>query len=800
LKEDYYSKNLTIKKLSKFFFLLFLSVGIFFSVSLIPESFAANANLFVSAENSQFDNYMSGPQVIEVVVIDSDINDTDEAKGEPDVTVNGKILRMVQAVDGNWYGYFADATMAQFADNSTSVLGAGLDFGVICTGGNLTSAESFVNIDFSDTNGVAIGATSCEGTGPPTQNVLREAKDINAEQPTTTGLGGQIGVNIDAWPFIQLYTLNPTGNVVIQYNKGGGAQTTTLTFDTVSQFANIELDKPLYKVDSNVLLTITDLWLNIDPTDEDSWTFGTFGNVSANYQVFDENGNQAGDANNGVFDITSITSNLMCDNNCILTTNPDVQSTGFVITLQDNEDSVLINVDGDSDFSIDPQNPLDWGTGGGHLNGTIPITITEHGPNSGIFGSFDELTRSNIVVTNDAMVASEATIVYNGIETTIIASSTDQLVIFEEGSSSSSCNPCITPSKVTILQNQNVTWVNSDVAAHVVTSGNPTDGPDGIFDSGFIFPGESFDFTFNSAGIFDYYDIIHPWITGEIQVTDLTPPTDTDVLIDFDGHDTNCQTTEDCFEPQSLSVNVGTTVKWFNSDIIDHRITSGAPEGGSDGKFDSGTLSPGQEFQHNFNEVGTFPYFDPLHTWAIGEIVVNPIFPPGVDIIIAPGSSAPGCENTDTCFITSNFNANLGDTITWNNTDNAGHTITSGTPGGGPDGNFDSGLMSPNQEFSHQFNQDGIFPYYDLLHPWMIGSITIAPQDCQVPPNGNWTINQNCKLTSNNTTPANVRVENNSTLTIQSGITLTIPSGQNITIESGSGVLIESGGNLNVLS
>jgi hydrogenase maturation factor HypE len=49
-------------------------------------------------------------------VIDSDINDTDEAKGEPDVTVNGKVLRMVQAVDGNWYGYFADRLMAIAAD------------------------------------------------------------------------------------------------------------------------------------------------------------------------------------------------------------------------------------------------------------------------------------------------------------------------------------------------------------------------------------------------------------------------------------------------------------------------------------------------------------------------------------------------------------------------------------------------------------------------------------------------------------------------------------------------------------
>ena len=95
--------------------------GMTFAIpGVMPAAHAANANLFVSAENSQFDNYMSGPQVIEVVVIDSDINDTDEAKGEPDVTVNGKILRMVQGVDGNWYGYFADETMADTADATTT--------------------------------------------------------------------------------------------------------------------------------------------------------------------------------------------------------------------------------------------------------------------------------------------------------------------------------------------------------------------------------------------------------------------------------------------------------------------------------------------------------------------------------------------------------------------------------------------------------------------------------------------------------------------------------------------------------
>ena len=38
------------------------------------------ANLFVSAENSQFSNYFAGPMVIEVTVIDPDLTDTDQGK------------------------------------------------------------------------------------------------------------------------------------------------------------------------------------------------------------------------------------------------------------------------------------------------------------------------------------------------------------------------------------------------------------------------------------------------------------------------------------------------------------------------------------------------------------------------------------------------------------------------------------------------------------------------------------------------------------------------------------------------
>jgi hypothetical protein len=234
--------------------------------------------------------------------------------------------------------------------------------------------------------------------------------------------------------FIQLYPLNPTGNVVVQYNKGGGAQSVTLTFDTVDNFAGASLDRAVYPQGAQVHATITDLWLNIDPTDEDSWTFGTTGTGNAaaattNYQVFDENGNQAGDAVlGGVIDISGALASLMCEDNCVLLTTADVQNKGAVITLQDNDDSVLVNVDGDADAVVDPQNPFDWGTAG--VNGVagaddvevgnVPVTITEQGPNSGVFGTYDESDNSVITITTGAKRGTSASIDYNETGATIL--------------------------------------------------------------------------------------------------------------------------------------------------------------------------------------------------------------------------------------------------------------------------------------------------------------------------------------------------------------------------------------------
>ena len=75
-----------------------------FAISgVMPSAQAATENLFVSAENALFDNSFAGPMVIEVLINDPDLKEIDEAESEPDVTVNGQDLRMVQATDGNWH-------------------------------------------------------------------------------------------------------------------------------------------------------------------------------------------------------------------------------------------------------------------------------------------------------------------------------------------------------------------------------------------------------------------------------------------------------------------------------------------------------------------------------------------------------------------------------------------------------------------------------------------------------------------------------------------------------------------------
>ena len=70
------------------------------------------------------------------------------------------------------------------------------------------------------------------------------------------------------------------------------------------------------------------------------------------------------------------------------------------------------------------------------------------------------------------------------------------------------------PVKVTVIigQNNTVTFINKDSAPHTVTA------DDGSFNSGNMNPGDSWTFTFTTAGTFTYHCNYHSWMRGTIVV------------------------------------------------------------------------------------------------------------------------------------------------------------------------------------------------------------------------------------------------------------------------------------------
>jgi len=96
-----------------------------------------------------------------------------------------------------------------------------------------------------------------------------------------------------------------------------------------------------------------------------------------------------------------------------------------------------------------------------------------------------------------------------------------------------------------------------------------------------------------------------------------------------------------------------------------------------------------------------------------------------VTITNAPGSSTPGCEDTNSCFSPNPVTVDLGTIVTWSNTDTAAHTATSGSAADGPDGVWDSSLMYPGDSYTTPKLSSGEYPYFCMIHPWMTGVIIV---------------------------------------------------------------------------
>ena len=71
--------------------------------------------------------------------------------------------------------------------------------------------------------------------------------------------------------------------------------------------------------------------------------------------------------------------------------------------------------------------------------------------------------------------------------------------------------------------------------------------------------------------------------------------------------------------PATITVRMGTTVKWTNKDAAAHTVTS------DDGNtFDSGNMATGAVFSYVANKAGTIDYHCNYHGGMRGTLVVTP--------------------------------------------------------------------------------------------------------------------------------------------------------------------------------
>ena len=95
---------------------------------------------------------------------------------------------------------------------------------------------------------------------------------------------------------------------------------------------------------------------------------------------------------------------------------------------------------------------------------------------------------------------------------------------------------------------------------------------------------------------------------GSSRVTATDQPSTANVAVKIDNF---------VFGPQAITVPVGTTVTWTNSDDIPHTAVS------TDGVFKSKVMDTDEKFSYTFTKAGTYSYYCSVHPKMTGQVVVK---------------------------------------------------------------------------------------------------------------------------------------------------------------------------------
>lgn len=179
-------------------------------------------------------------------------------------------------------------------------------------------------------------------------------------------------------------------------------------------------------------------------------------------------------------------------------------------------------------------------------------------------------------------------------------------------------NPDYDPDVAYVQQGYVVVWTNEDSFAHTVTSFEDVGE---TFDSGLINEGETFQLDTSNLeiGEYEYYCIVHPWMVSKLVVEEPKEPINVSIP---DGAGV-LQEGQIYYDPKVVQVSPGDTVRWNNEDTAAHTVTSGNPQDGANGVFDSGMVLAGDSFEFTFSSIGTEDYYCIVHPWMVGSVEVG---------------------------------------------------------------------------------------------------------------------------------------------------------------------------------
>jgi plastocyanin len=180
----------------------------------------------------------------------------------------------------------------------------------------------------------------------------------------------------------------------------------------------------------------------------------------------------------------------------------------------------------------------------------------------------------------------------------------------------------------------------------------------------------------------------------------------------------------DGFQPRELTVDVGQSVSFVNTQDDEHTATGSG--------FDTGVIDRGEVVTVVLDTPGVFAYacqFHPVMTGTISVRGADGVVPQPATQTAASADAVP-VRIVNLSFDPATAMVATGSAVVWTNDDAVPHTVTA------TDGAFDSGIFDPGSSFTWTFDQPGTFPYACQLHPQMQGTVTVEGEAVAAPVEG----------------------------------------------------------------